>query len=1244
MRRLVALFLVLLSVVALPLRAQEADDKTFLEGWLEQNLSAAGRDVRITGFAGALSAHATMDELTIADDRGIWLTLREAELDWTRSALLTGRLEIDRLSAREIEMARRPVAIGDGPQAESSDFALPELPVAINIGRIEAGTVILDAPVLGREVRLSVGGSARLEGGAGEAKLTLARTDGEDGRFAIDGAYANETRYLKLSLDLAEGPDGIVAGLTGLPGGVPLDLTVAGEGPVDDFTAEVSLATDGEPRLAGQVVLTGGDAGADGAAPLHFRADLSGDPSPLFAPDYRDFFGTAVRLGLDGARTPAGVLDIADLTISTEAMRLSGTARIGAGGWPETVSLSGEIAAPDGAPVLLPLSGGETRIDSATLRFDFDAERGEGWSGEARLAGLARDGLTLDALRLSGTGTLAPGEAPRFAGHVDLAAEGIVPRDAALAAAIGPALSGGFDFDKSGGGPLRLSDLALEGADYGLGGAIDLDTDVAKLDILASGAVTLTAADLSRFAGLTGPALSGAAELRIAGNLALPGGPFDVTAEGAAQDLGLGIAAFDRLFAGESRLAIAAQRDETGTRLDRFDIAAPGATLAAQGTLASGASRIEARLDVPDATQIAEGLEGAVGLIATAVQAGEDWQIEAEASAPGDTALQITGTAPADAPVTGELSAQIGSLAPWSGLAGRSLSGGATLTASGSYDRASAAFRLDGSATGQDLGAGLGNLDKLFAGASRADFALGRDAAGQAFLERLDLTTPELTLTANGRTESGAPVIDGQLRLRELGLFVSGLSGAFSAEGEARLEAGDWRIDATGTGPGGTSLAASGRVAADAASAALSLTGRAPLALVNDMIAPRQLSGMAVFDLVLNGPLRLASLSGNVTTEGARLALPTFQMALDPLSASARISGGSATVSAEAAASTGGRLSVSGPVGLSAPYNADLTIRPEALGLTDPSLYDFDASGALTLTGPLSGGARIAGTLGLGPVELRIPETGFGVIGGLEDVTHIAEPADVRATRVRAGEIQTSTGSGRPFGLDITVNAPNAVFLRGRGLDAELGGSIHLGGTTQAVAAEGGIRLIRGRMDILGHRLTLTEGDVSLMGSLDPSLHLVAETETDGTAVKIIVEGLASDPSFTFSSSPALPEDEILARLVFGRGVDQLSPFQALKLASAIATLSGKGGAGTIGRLREGFGLDDLDVTTDASGGLALRAGTYITENAYADVTVGADGTSEINLNVTITPALTARGSVAQDGSTSLGIFYEKDY
>ena len=104
------------------------------------------------------------------------------------------------------------------------------------------------------------------------------------------------------------------------------------------------------------------------------------------------------------------------------------------------------------------------------------------------------------------------------------------------------------------------------------------------------------------------------------------------------------------------------------------------------------------------------------------------------------------------------------------------------------------------------------------------------------------------------------------------------------------------------------------------------------------------------------------------------------------------------------------------------------------------------------------------------------------------------------------------------------------------------------------------------------------------------------------------------------------------------------TPLQAIQLAAAIGTLAGRGGNGISDKFRQGIGLDDFDVVTDEDGNAAVRAGKYLSDNIYADVTIGSQGKSEINLNLDINPTTTARGSFATSGETSIGIFVEKDY
>ncbi|MFO8125312.1 translocation/assembly module TamB domain-containing protein, partial [Yoonia sp.] len=190
----------------------------------------------------------------------------------------------------------------------------------------------------------------------------------------------------------------------------------------------------------------------------------------------------------------------------------------------------------------------------------------------------------------------------------------------------------------------------------------------------------------------------------------------------------------------------------------------------------------------------------------------------------------------------------------------------------------------------------------------------------------------------------------------------------------------------------------------------------------------------------------------------------------------------------------------------------------------------------------------------------------------------------------------------------------------------------------------GRFELVRGRIDILQQRFELDEGTATLQGDFEPLIRLVATTETDnGTVISIVVEGPAGEPEVSFNSVPELPQDEVLSQLIFGRDLQSISPLQAVQLASAVSTLAGRGG-GALDRLRANIGLDDFDVTTDEQGNAAVRAGAYLSENVYTDVTVTSVGETEINLNLDITREITAKGSVDQDGETSVGVFFERDY
>ncbi len=1231
------------------------DDRGFLQALLEDNLSGAGRDVRITGFEGALSARAKIDRLTIADDDGIWLVMNDLVLDWNRRALLRGALAIDELSVEEIELPRLPQADSDTlPDVQASEpFSLPELPVSIDIGAMRIGAARIGEPVLGQAVVFGLNGSARMSGGEGRARLTLDRLEGPDGRFELVANFANATDVLDLTLNLEEGPGGLISETSGMPGAPSIGLSVEGSGPLDDFAAEISLATDGAPRLAGEVVLqgvkeTGGRA---------FTADVSGDIRPMLTPEYRAFFGSDLALELSGAtRGQEGGLDIDALTLTAEALSVEGSLALGDASWPERFALDIDVGFDDGAPVLVSLPGDETRLNHAELSLTFDSAEGEAWDLAMMLDGLDRADLDVQRITGHGTGTLVSGAGAlpgRVSGSVAFEAEEMAFAEPALATAIGDGLGGVLDFIWAEGQPLKLSSIDLNGEDYSATGELSLDGLDGQLDLLAEGRLELTAADLRRFSDLSGQSLAGAAILDIDGRFQPVSGGFEAAVTGAGRDLAIGVPQLDALIAGASDLSFNVRRNTEGFTLSDLAVVAQGAQVSGDASLATDRSKATLDLTLPDVSPLMEGLSGPVDVDAVLTQNGETWRIETDLSGLGglrgqsDVTVTLVDSAPG--PVVAAFTGELGRLAAFSTLAGRPLSGRATLTAQATADLRDGSARIQFDGLGQGVTAGLDTVDQLLGGQTRFDGRVTRQADGTFRFDSVDLASGQFSAALSGRY--GGP--DGSrialdTRLNDLGLFVSELSGPALADGVLTQTTpdGDWSISANLAGPDGTSGRVSGQISPDGGDLDLTATGDVSLAVANRFIEPNIIGGRADYALQLNGPPEIGSLSGRVTSANASLAVPQTSVSLQDIVIRADIADGRADLDLQANVSAGGRLQLSGPVALEAPFNADFTTVLNKMDVVRPGLLDTQFNGQLRVTGPLAGAATIGGTVNVDVAEIRIPESTAGTGDALPGLIHLNEPRDVLASRERAGLVETGDpdrSAGPNYGLAITVNAPSKVFVRGRGLDAELGGSITVSGSTQNIVTDGQFSLIRGRIDILGERLALDRATISLLGDLDPFIDLAATTTSSDADVTIAVTGSASDPEVAFSSSPELPEDEILARLLFDRDISEISAFQALRIAAAIRTLTGRGN-GLFGNLRESIGVDDLDVTQDEEGVTGLTVGSYINENIYTDVTVDSEGQSEINLNLSLSPSVTARGSLDSDGNTGLGVFFERDY
>ncbi|MFQ5623865.1 MAG: translocation/assembly module TamB domain-containing protein, partial [Paracoccaceae bacterium] len=483
-----------------------------------------------------------------------------------------------------------------------------------------------------------------------------------------------------------------------------------------------------------------------------------------------------------------------------------------------------------------------------------------------------------------------------------------------------------------------------------------------------------------------------------------------------------------------------------------------------------------------------------------------------------------------------------------------------------------------------------------------------------------------------------------EVRIAELAPLKADVKGRYFGK-SLQIESG--RV----TGPGGLAVDMSGFVAAPSGRLDIKIDGLVPLSAIIPIYFRRGLNaeGLAKADLTVRGRFDSTRLSGSLATSGAVITDPPTNMRVEKIAMRLRLQDNRVSiVEARGQFAGGGRIGITGGMDFDIPAGlpADLQISLSDVIYSNRRFLTSRFDAALALKGPLARGPLLSGDVTLKETELSIAGR-FGQEADLLQVTHRHAPRNVQTTESLVRKVAREGAAHKaryPVQLDLTITSKNRVFVRGRGVDAELGGKLKVGGPIDDYIPQGGFRLIRGRLNILAQRITLDEGQVTLLGDLDPELLFLANMSAGGLSATIRLSGRVSDPVLGITSSPELPEDEIIARLVFERSVGELSPIQLARVASVISELTGGADRSIFGGLRQATGLDDFDISSDQQGNTVVKAGKYVDDSVYLGVEADTEGSSRATINLDITDNVRARGSMGSDGESSIGLFFERDY
>ncbi len=465
--------------------------------------------------------------------------------------------------------------------------------------------------------------------------------------------------------------------------------------------------------------------------------------------------------------------------------------------------------------------------------------------------------------------------------------------------------------------------------------------------------------------------------------------------------------------------------------------------------------------------------------------------------------------------------------------------------------------------------------------------------------------------------------------------------GARLLEGEDRLG----RLDARVTGLGGGSDLA-GRIMGGRLDARLGYDGPAQSLWRLAAIEVFDLTGPLTVEARATGTLSNPRIEGALASDDLRLQSAISGTDVNDVTARGRFAGSRLQLTRFAGSTRGGgTVSGSGFVDLAnmgADRGPTIDIRVAA---RDARLLNANGIDAV-ITGPLrivsngNGGAiagrveieRASWALGTAGEDMRLPDIPTREIGRSDQV---------------ASSTPTQAGSWRYL---VDARAPSRVSVDGLGLESEWGIDIALRGTVDDPRIGGEANLVRGDYTFAGTRFELTEGRIEFDAGvpINPRLDIEAETNANGTEVTIDITGEATQPQISFSSVPALPQEEILARLLFGGSVTSLSATDAVQLAAALASLQGGGGGlDPIGDLRRSIGLDQLRIVSadPALGrGTGVALGKNIGRNIYVELVTDGQGYSATQVEYRITSWLALLGSVTTIGRDSVLAEISKDY
>ncbi len=492
-------------------------------------------------------------------------------------------------------------------------------------------------------------------------------------------------------------------------------------------------------------------------------------------------------------------------------------------------------------------------------------------------------------------------------------------------------------------------------------------------------------------------------------------------------------------------------------------------------------------------------------------------------------------------------------------------------------------------------------------------------------LLNFDLAATETILSVTPELLSTEADIDEEQLIQEYNLEVLELSGNSEAGGW-RLQAGaeilrenldDSEIDVRGVINANVGIAANYDLSGTIDAGLEDL--RWLQALVPEL---SNIEGSLVGQANLEGNLSAPQATGSIDLQNASVAIDSLGITIANITANVSSDGPESVQLIGRAQSDSGMLDFNGeiidPFAEATTFSAEL--RGDNFQLANIPNLELTVSPNVILS--VDGTSiEVIGSINVPILKLTLEELPETAVDVSRDVVIVNYPSD-RPDLARSIAATESTVFDRPLTGAIDISLGDDVSFTGFGMSTKLAGNLNIqqtvGGSNRTY---GELTIVDGTYEMYRQSLNISQGKFLFFGAYDnPGIDLRATREVDNYTVGVLMNGTLKNINSQLFSTPALPDNDIIAVLVTGRPFSEAGEQDGNAMLSAIARLGVDRSEGLTNQVRSSLGLDVLAIdASDDINNSVLTIGKYLTPDIFVRYGIGLfDSQSKVAVDYTL--------------------------